>query len=252
VIRRVVQSCALVAAVVGSASAWAQDAEAPKPEVRVEFVRPLLAESGKGRNDASPSWAPGGKLIAFERAEESRREIVIAALDGSIVKTVYYQTDEDDLGLGALLPGLGKAVSYNSGITWSPKADSFVFMSNAGEGNYDLYLGTLGGKAVQRLTRDPQKDGQPDWSPVGPSVVFVSGRSGGAQLYQLDMLSQQARRISSGEKSYLYPRWSPDGQRLAAIYGANKPGSDIREAINREARRCGYTPSTILALNAKE
>jgi len=38
--------------------------------------------------------------------------------------------------------------------------------------------------------------------------------------------------------------------RLAAIYDSYKPGSAVRKAINREARRCGYTPSTILALNA--
>ena len=40
-------------------------------------------------------------------------------------------------------------------------------------------------------------------------------------------------------------------KRLAAIYYANRPGSRIRKAINREARRCGYTPRTILALNAE-
>ena len=40
-------------------------------------------------------------------------------------------------------------------------------------------------------------------------------------------------------------------KRLAAIYNASKPGSGIRKAINTEARRCGYTPSTILALNAE-
>jgi hypothetical protein len=40
-------------------------------------------------------------------------------------------------------------------------------------------------------------------------------------------------------------------KRLAAIYYANRPGSRIRQAINREARRCGYTPRTILALNAE-
>ncbi|MFB3894454.1 MAG: hypothetical protein ACE15C_20830 [Phycisphaerae bacterium] len=39
-------------------------------------------------------------------------------------------------------------------------------------------------------------------------------------------------------------------KRLAAIYYANRPGSAIRNVINAEARRCGYTPSTILALNA--
>jgi hypothetical protein len=40
-------------------------------------------------------------------------------------------------------------------------------------------------------------------------------------------------------------------KRLATIYYASKPGSEIRSAINAEARRCGYTPSTILALNAE-
>ena len=39
-------------------------------------------------------------------------------------------------------------------------------------------------------------------------------------------------------------------KRLARIYDANRPGSKIRKAINAEARRCGYTPSTILSLNA--
>ncbi len=39
-------------------------------------------------------------------------------------------------------------------------------------------------------------------------------------------------------------------KRLAAIYYASRPGSAVRKAINAEARRCGYTPTTILALNA--
>ncbi len=39
-------------------------------------------------------------------------------------------------------------------------------------------------------------------------------------------------------------------KRLAKIYYANRPGGRIRKAINAEARRCGYTPWNILALNA--
>lgn len=38
---------------------------------------------------------------------------------------------------------------------------------------------------------------------------------------------------------------------LAKIYSDAKPGSNIRKAINTEARRCGYAPRTILALNAE-
>jgi hypothetical protein len=41
-------------------------------------------------------------------------------------------------------------------------------------------------------------------------------------------------------------------KRLAALYAAAAPGSTIRKAINAEARRCGYRPTTILALNAEE
>ena len=40
-------------------------------------------------------------------------------------------------------------------------------------------------------------------------------------------------------------------RRLARMWDANRPGSAIRRAIRSEARRCGYTPSTILALHAE-
>jgi hypothetical protein len=40
-------------------------------------------------------------------------------------------------------------------------------------------------------------------------------------------------------------------KRLGAMYFAARPGSAIRRAINAEARRCGYTPSTILNLSAE-
>ena len=37
--------------------------------------------------------------------------------------------------------------------------------------------------------------------------------------------------------------------RLARIYRRAEPGSAIRKAIEKEARACGYTPSTIIALH---
>ena len=40
-------------------------------------------------------------------------------------------------------------------------------------------------------------------------------------------------------------------KRLARLYYANPPGSKIRKAIDAEARRCGYTPRTILSIHAE-
>ena len=219
-----VRTLSLGAALALAASGYGLVGSATVAEQEIEpaYVRPLFARAQKGHNDSSPVWSPRGDLLAFERAEDSRREIVIARPDGAVVKTVYFKANADDPLLGGLLPGLGVSVSYNSGLTWAPGGDSFIFMSNAGEGNYDLYLGSLNGIATQRLTHDPQKDGQPSWSPAGGPVVFVSGQDGGAQLYLLDGETSLGRPISGRDKAHFYPRWSPDGKRLAAIYGANE------------------------------
>lgn len=184
-----------------------------------QYVRPLFAQRESGKNDSNPAWLHGGSMLSIERSEEAKREIVITRVNGTVVKNVYYQTDEGDLGLGALLPGLGKLTSFNSGLSWSSAGDKFVFMSNAGEGNYDLYLGSMESKTVSRLTQAPQKDGQSDWSPVGATIAYVSGTDGEAQIFLMDVASQHAEQITSGKRSCLYPRWSPDGKRIAATCG---------------------------------
>jgi len=40
-------------------------------------------------------------------------------------------------------------------------------------------------------------------------------------------------------------------KRLAKLYYAAKPRSPIRKAIEAEACRCGYTPSTILSIHTE-
>jgi TolB protein len=112
--------------------------------------------------------------------------------------------------------------SYNAGITWSPDEYRFVFMSNGGEGNYDLYLLDLGGDAPVRLTDHKEKDGQAQWSPAGDSVVFVSGRTGNGDVYLLDLTTRALTRLTRGGKGHLYPRWSPDGKKLVLMHGSNE------------------------------
>jgi hypothetical protein len=38
-------------------------------------------------------------------------------------------------------------------------------------------------------------------------------------------------------------------KRLASLYYAARPDAEVRRAIEREARRCGYTPRAILGLH---
>ena len=191
--------------------------------VEPEYIHALTTFES-GRNDLNPVWAPTGKLLAFERSRGDKREIVISDADGKPVQTIYFQlsgAEKASKETQYFLPGLAEDPSYNSGVSWARDARRLAFMSNGGEGNYDIYSQLLGG-AVQRLTQHKEKDGLADWSPTSSQVVFISGRSGKGDVYLLDPETRAVTQLTSGDKPYLYPRWSPDGKKIAMIYGSTE------------------------------
>lgn len=192
-----------------------------KPEV-IEplFVRPLVnVESG--RNDSNPVWSPRGTFIAFERSVGDKKEIRITLRDGTLIQTVYFMLSENGKEMNFFFPGVSEETSYNAGTTWSPDEYQFVYMSNGGEGKYDIYLQDLFGGTSVRLTDDKEKDGQAHWSPIADSLVFVSGRTGSGDVYLLDLTSRLLKRLTQGGESYFFPQWSPDGKRIVMMHGSN-------------------------------
>ena len=166
-----------------------QDADQkPKVPKEPEEIVPLyvrkLVDLEAGHNDSNPVWSPSGKKIAFERSIGDKREIIVSGLNGVIVQKIYNKlSDKKNEGMDFFFPGIAEDISYNSGISWSPAEESLVFMSNGGSGNYDLYLlPQLGNEATIRLTHADEKDSHSQWSPVADHLIFVSGRSGKANI----------------------------------------------------------------------
>ena len=188
--------------------------------VEPEFVRPLVPIAA-GRNDSNPVWSPVGDMIAFERSRGDDKEILVVRLNGEVVQTIHQQSPPVQGQSQFFFPGVVEQTSYNSGISWSPDGKRFVFMSNGGEGNYDLYLREADGR-ITRITSDKEKDGHGHWSPAHDRIAFVSGRSGKGDVYSLDLATRTTTRLTLGEQPYLYPQWSPDGKRLAVIRGSNE------------------------------
>jgi len=216
---------ALAAGPQAAAAGDAPQAAAAEPARQVEIIEPLFvrpfAPVETGRNDGNPLWSRSGMFLSFERSIGDRREVRIALADGTVFQTVYYLRAAGG-EMRFFFPGVVEDISYNAGISWSPAEDRFVFMGNGGEGNYDLYLGDMGGRNVTRLTEHKEKDGQADWSPASGAVVFVSGRTGKGDLYVLDVASRGLTRLTSGGREHLYPQWSPDGRRIAFMQGNNE------------------------------
>jgi Tol biopolymer transport system component len=200
----------------------ASQVKAGAAAIEPEFVRALI-DIAAGNNDSNPFWSPSGEMIAFERSQGDKREILVARQDGSVIQKIYCRSSNGDGEMDFFFPGIVEDVSYNSGITWSPDESRLVFMSNGGSGNYDLYLlPALGQEKTIRLTENPEKDSHPHWSPAGEQLVFVSGRSGKAEIYLMDLKSRKLSDLTKGKKTYLYPQWSPDGRKIVMLYGSNE------------------------------
>ena len=196
--------------------------EEKKPDIIEPLFVKTLTKIEAGRNDSNPTWSPLGTLIAFERSRGEKKEIIIMFPDGTPVQTVYFKLSDVSKEKQFFFPGVYEEASYNAGISWSPSGDRFVFMSNGGQGNYDLYLQEVGGRTAVRLTDHKEKDGQAHCSPVANTLVFVSGRTGYGDIYLMDISTLALTRLTRGKKEYLYPQWSPDGKKIVMMQGSNE------------------------------
>jgi dipeptidyl aminopeptidase/acylaminoacyl peptidase len=80
------------------------------------------------------------------------------------------------------------------------------------------------GAASQITSGEDWNDTDPQWSPDGNSVAFVSDRTGKAfdesrntDVFVVDAAGGPARKISDHEEADNSPRWSPDGKSIAFL-----------------------------------
>ncbi|MDO9521452.1 MAG: LpqB family beta-propeller domain-containing protein [Pseudohongiella sp.] len=68
-----------------------------------------------------------------------------------------------------------------------------------------------------KLTDDKFMALNPSWSPDGSMIAYISDREGKADIWIMDLVSRQSRRITDSPRPANMPVWSPDGSRLAYI-----------------------------------
>ena len=79
----------------------------------------------------------------------------------------------------------------------------------------DLYTLPIAGGKATRITKGMAFDAQPRFSPDGESIVFVSDRSGGDNVWTLRLDFTDTTQVSRGNSSlYVSPEWMPDGKHI--------------------------------------
>jgi TolB protein len=107
---------------------------------------------------------------------------------------------------------LPQLTSGPSSVAWSPDSQEVVY-SMAGS----LWRQRIDSTTAQQLTDGPGYDYQPDWSPDGKSVVYVSYQKDAMELWLLDLDSRRSQKLTNGGAVNIEPRWSPDGKRIVFV-----------------------------------
>ena len=226
--------------------------------VPLEFLSVHRLETKEGAyNSYNPRISPDERWIACEVNRDMLKKINIYEIDTgrffgpkeesavSTGKTPFKKVREVYLeeGLGdTFTEDLFEATfqeSFNYEFSWFPDSSSFIFTSNAGRGEYNLFIGAVdendavveditGTLASEKfgdyhmITSGVRKDGQARVSPDGKNIVFTSGRTGNGDLYLLGLETGALRRLTWTEGTDLFGQWSPDGKDITYTTGSRQ------------------------------
>lgn len=85
-------------------------------------------------------------------------------------------------------------------------------------GAHDLWIAPVSGKEpARKLTYVRGNNSQPQWSPDGKKIAFVSNRGTHSLIAIYEFGSDTLRYVDPSIFHDMFPRWSPDGSKLAFI-----------------------------------
>ncbi len=193
-----------------------------------------------GPSDSCPRWSPDGRYLAWISAAEGEARhahVRLAPLDGGVSRRLGH------------LPG---PVSH---LAWSPDSRSLVVVCRVGladtegltaaqrnaprivrglaarldgagwhEGRDHLFCVDVADGSALQLTRGEFDHADGVFSPDGGTIAFSSDRDRRhddrqfrADLWVMPAAGGRARRLTNGRGRVVFPRFSPDGTRLAFV-----------------------------------
>ena len=151
---------------------------------------------------------------------EKRLALAIAAI--FILTTAPYLRAAEAEKPAGWTPALLMKLKRIGGVRVSPDGKQVVFtvrqaVMDGAKSEYltHLHLADTDGKQTAQLTQGDKSCDDPQWSPDGQWIAFVSSRSGKKNLWVIRPTGGEAQQLSDLKTGVISYKWSPEGKSLA-------------------------------------
>lgn len=210
-----------------------------------------LTWPGKGQADKSPAVSPDGRLLAFSRASANHRSelhLLHLSADMRPIGSAIKLPSADKENHHPAWTADGNEIIFAAGSFWneslwrmkpSPSArprwigvsggsNRQPTISRSGnrlafarvQGNRDVWRVSLSPKSGKAPSKDrflssSQDEDNPDYSPTGERIAFISERSGSPEIWLCNADGAQPIPLTSFEgPKVTWPKWSPTGEAI--------------------------------------